>query len=136
MNRAILHTKGARIYMRYEVYHSGIYRVFELSGVMIISQMEEFQVLVKGYISLGETHIAVRFNDASYLYSGAIAIFMSCFKMIKDNGGDLCLLEPKPEMEDLLRQMGIDNLVSIYNTVEDLPCDHRQIEELRTNFHY
>ncbi|NLD99997.1 MAG: STAS domain-containing protein, partial [Fibrobacter sp.] len=96
--------------MLYTMYPSGIYRILEVSGNLIISQLDELRILISGYISQGETCIAVRFTDASYLYSGAIAVLISCFKLVKDIQGDLCLLEPKQEMLELLRQMGIDNL--------------------------
>jgi len=120
--------------MRFETYPKGIYRILEVSGNLIISQLEELRILINGYLSEGETYIAVRFTDASYLYSGAIAVLVSCFRSVKDTEGDLCLLEPKPEMIDLLKLMGIDNLIPIYASEENLPADHRQIESTKMNF--
>lgn len=114
--------------MNINVFPSGIYRVVEISGQIIISQLEELRHIINGHISNGETYIAIRFTDAAYLYSGAIAVLISCFKNVKDCNGDLCLLEPKGEIMDLLKQMGIDRIIPIYKSIDYLPGDHRQVE--------
>lgn len=120
--------------MEINLYPFGIYKVLEIGGQIIISQLEELRHLITGHISNGEKYIAIRFIDATYLYSGAIAVLISCFKQIKDSKGDLCLLEPKNEMIELLKQMGIDRLIPIYASKEHLPVDLRQIEQIRTDF--
>ena len=106
--------------MRIEVYPCGIYRILKISGKLIISQLEELKQLITGYLSQGERFVAVHFSDASYLYSGAIAVLVSCYKLVRDANGDLCLLEPKSEMVDLLCQMGIDALIPIYDSEDSL----------------
>ncbi|NLP03468.1 MAG: STAS domain-containing protein [Fibrobacter sp.] len=116
--------------MRIEVYPCGIYRILKISGKLIISQLEELKQLITGYLSQGERFVAVHFSDASYLYSGAIAVLVSCYKLVRDANGDLCLLEPKSEMVDLLCQMGIDALIPIYDSEDSLPQDHRLVEEI------
>jgi len=121
--------------VRIEVYTAGIYRIVRISDALsVISQLDELKSLIQGYLSVGENFLAVIFTDASYLYSGAIAVLISCFKMVRDRGGDLCIVEPKSEMMNLLRQMGIDQFISIYEKEGDLPGDPRQIEEIRTGF--
>ncbi|HEX3019426.1 MAG TPA: STAS domain-containing protein [Chitinispirillaceae bacterium] len=116
--------------MNIRIYPEGIYQVMEVGGQIVISQLDELRHLISGHISNGQTYIALRFSDATYLYSGAIAVLISCFKQVKDIRGDLCLLEPKNEMVDLLKQMGIDRLIPIYSSIDNLPRDHRQIEDL------
>lgn len=115
--------------MQIEVYTHGIYRVLKISDRLVISQLEELRNLIAGYVAQGESHIAVNFTDTSYLYSGAIAALVGCYKMLNDKKGELCILEPKPEMLDLLNQIGIDSLIKIYASENDLPYDPRQIED-------
>lgn len=119
--------------MNIKIYPCGIYQILEIGGQIVISQLEELRHLITGNIANGQTYIAIRFTDAAYLYSGAIAVLISCFKQVKDMQGDLCLLEPKKEMVDLLRQMGIDRLIPIYAAMEYLPDDRRQIEDYNLN---
>lgn len=105
--------------------------MLEIGGQVAIAELEELRHLIKGYIEQGSKYIAIRFSDATYLYSGAIAVLISCFKILKDVQGHLCLLEPKNEMINLLRQMGIDRLIPLYATFDNLPADYRQIESLK-----
>lgn len=120
--------------MKIEVYPRGIYRILKISDHLFISQLDELKQLIKGYLAQGDCYIAVNFIDTSYLYSGAISALISCFKMVNDVKGDLCILEPKPEMLDLLNQIGIDALIKVYASENDLPLDPRQIEEMQTSF--
>lgn len=107
--------------MKIELYPCGIYRILRISDRMIISHLEELRLLIEGYISQDETHIAICFTDVSHMYSGAVAVLVSCVKRIKDVKGDLCIIEPKLEMVDLLKQMGIDEILSVYTSENDLP---------------
>jgi anti-anti-sigma factor len=119
--------------MNIKTYPSGIYQVVEIGGQIAVSQLDELRHLISGHISNGQAYIAIRFTEATYLYSGAIAVLISCFKQVKDIQGDLCLLEPKKEMVDLLKQMGIDRLIPIYASIEYLPSDYQQIEDFNLN---
>ncbi len=119
--------------MNIKTYSSGIYQVLEIGGQIAVSQLEELHHLISGHISNGQAYIAIRFTDATYLYSGAIAVLISCFKQVKNIQGDLCLLEPKKEMVELLRQMGIDRIIPIYVSMEYLPNNYNQIEEFNLN---
>ncbi len=118
--------------MRIESYTSGIYRVLKISGQLVISELQELKLLIVGYIGRDEKYIAVNFCDVSYLFSGAIAVLITCYTTLRDLDGELCLIEPKPEMMDLLKIMGIDSLIPIYGSDSDLPRDLRQIEIVST----
>ncbi len=119
--------------MNIKTYPRGIYQVLEIGGQIAVSQLEELRHLISGHISNGQTYIAIRFTDATYLYSGAIAVLISCFKQVKDMQGDLCLLEPKEEMVDLLKQMGIDRIITIYASIEYLPSNYNLTEDFNVN---
>jgi anti-anti-sigma factor len=88
---------------------------------LVITNLEELRILIDGYISQDVTYIAICFTDSSYMYSGAVAVLASCLKRIKDANGDLCIIEPKSEMIDLLKQMGIDEVLPVYASENDLP---------------
>lgn len=121
--------------MRIEIGQIGIYKILRIQEhAPVLSQLDELRSLVNGYLSRDDRYMAVCFTGTSYLYSGAIAVLISCYKMVRDKGGDLCILEPKPELLNLLHQMGIDTLINIYQSESDLPDDPRQIEVDRINF--
>ncbi|HEX2955835.1 MAG TPA: STAS domain-containing protein [Chitinispirillaceae bacterium] len=114
--------------MKIETYNSGIYRVLKIGDQLIISELQELKLLIEGYIERDEKYIAVNFCDVSYLFSGAVAVLVTCYTTLRDRGGELCLIESKPEMMDLLKVMGIDTLIPIFESDGDLPVDIRQIE--------
>jgi anti-sigma B factor antagonist len=120
-------TEGT-VVMKIETYTSGIYRVLKISGQLVISELQELKLLIDGYIERDEKYIAVNFCDVSYLFSGAIAVLITCYTTLRNRDGELSLIEPKPEMMDLLKVMGIESLIPIYGSDNDLPVDMRQIE--------
>jgi anti-anti-sigma factor len=75
---------------------------------------------VEQCLKKGQKYIAVNFTEASYLYSGAISVLISCYKMIKEHDGHLCIIEPQQRVMDLLIQMNIDSLVDIYKSEQEL----------------
>jgi anti-anti-sigma factor len=108
--------------MRIEVYRRGVYQVIRIEEPLkVISELEELQALIEMYLRKDQVHIAVSFTDASYLYSGAISVLVNCYKIIWQQGGDLCIIEPNEGMLSLLQQMNIDNIINIYESEEMLP---------------
>ncbi len=86
----------------------------------VIADLTEFKQEIEKRLALGERNIAVNFFDASYLYSGAISVLITCFRMIREKGGNLCIVEPQERVLDLLVQMNIDSLIDIYKSEKEL----------------
>lgn len=86
----------------------------------IISELSELRFLIEGYITEGKNNIAVRFTNTSYIYSGAIAVLIDCYKKIKNVGGDLCIIEGNPQIISIFRMLNIDRVIHIYKSADDL----------------
>ena len=86
----------------------------------IISELSELRFLIEGYISEGKNNIAVRFTNTSYIYSGAIAVLIDCYKKIKNVGGDLCIIEGNPQIISIFRMLNIDRVIHIFKTADEL----------------
>jgi anti-anti-sigma factor len=114
--------------MNIETYNSGIFRILKISEQIVIEDLQELKLLIDGYIEQDEKYIAVNFCEASYLFSGAIGILVSIYKSLRDRAGELCLIEPKSDILELLKTMGIDSLIPIFGSETDLPTDVRQFE--------
>ena len=114
--------------MNIKTYPSGIYQILEIGGQIAVSQLEELRHLISGHISNGQTYIAIRFTDATYLYSGAIAVLISCFKQVKDAGRSL-LIGTKKGDGGFTQANGNRRLIPIYVSMESLPSDYYQIED-------
>jgi len=100
--------------------HSG-YQVINIEDELsIISELSELRFLIEGYIAEGKNLIAVSFTNTSYIYSGAIAVLIDCYKKIKKVEGDLCIIEGNPQIISIFRMLNIDRVIKIYKSVEEL----------------
>ncbi len=107
--------------MKLEMKKIGKYRVIAVhDSLKVISDLTKLKTEIEGLLKKNEKEIAVNFSDASYLYSGAISVLVSCYRMVKEEGGDLCLIEPQERIMELLVQMNIDRLIDIYKSEDQL----------------
>jgi anti-anti-sigma factor len=108
--------------MKINFYIKNRYQVIRIEeDLQIISELSELRYLIEGYIKQDKNYIAVCFSDSSYIYSGAIAILIDCFKQIRNRGGDLCIIEPNSDMLSVLTLLNINRMVTIYHSEDDLP---------------
>jgi len=110
--------------MKIEIETKGIYQVLRFEDELnVISDLTELRVLIQGYLNQGKCHIAVSFANASYIYSGAIAILIDCYKKVKNENGVLCIVEPHTGLLSVFQILHIDKFLPIYPTLEDLPLN-------------
>jgi anti-anti-sigma factor len=103
--------------MKIDISTRGTYQVLKIvEDLKVVSELSELQFLIEGYLKIGKRNIAVCFTDSSYIYSGAIAVLISCYKIIKEQGGDLCILEPNADILSILTFLNISKLIPIYET--------------------
>jgi anti-anti-sigma factor len=108
--------------MKIETYEKGVYQIIKVQEENhTINNLEELRDLVVGYIKRGKVHIALSFCDASYIYSGAVSMLISCYRLVKDHRGSLCIIEPDPGLFDILETLNIHNVIKIYVSEEYLP---------------
>jgi anti-anti-sigma factor len=116
--------------MKIQTYPKGIYQVLRIEDeVQVISDLSELQFLIEGYLRQGKRNIAVSFTSATYIYSGAIAILIQCFKKTRDGKGDLCIIEPKKEMLTIFEHLGISRIIPVYQSEDDLPSEKSAIAD-------
>jgi len=88
----------------------------------IITDLSELKFLIDGYISVGKHKIAVAFSNTSYIYSGAIAVLMSCHNTLSEyDEGELCIVEPNKEIQWIFSKLNIDKVLNIYDSIDELP---------------
>ena len=98
------------------------YQILKIQDdLSVISELSELRFLIEGYLREGKSHIAVSFTSISYIYSGAIAVLIDCYKKIKKVGGDLCIIESNPQIISIFRIMNLDKVIGIYPSANELP---------------
>lgn len=108
--------------MNIDLSQHGKYQVIKITDdIDVISDLSELRFLILGYLKQDKNFIAISFTNASYLYSGALAILVDCFKKIMDKKGELCLVESHPEMLSIFRYLHIDQFIPVYKSLDDLP---------------
>ena len=108
--------------MRIEISQRGTYQILRIEeDFNIISDLSELRFLIQGYIHQGKRYVAVSFTNASYIYSGAIAVLIDCFKQLKKDNGELCLLESHTEILSIFRFLKLDQVIPIYSSIDELP---------------
>jgi anti-anti-sigma factor len=108
--------------MKINISQRGTYQVLQIEEELnVISDLTELRFLIRGYLNQGKKHIAVSFINASYIYSGAIAVLIDCFKLIKEKNGDLCLVESNPDIHKILITLHLDQFVKMYLSLDELP---------------
>jgi anti-anti-sigma factor len=109
--------------MLIETYDVGKFQILRIKEKKnAIRNLEELKDLIIGYLERGKYYIALSFSDATYIYSGAIKVLITCHKMIREKGGELCIIEPDPSLFDILENLNIDRVINIYVSEKYLPA--------------
>jgi anti-anti-sigma factor len=116
--------------MKIDIHTHNGYQVLKLEeDLQVISDLSELKFLVEGYLKRGRLFIAVGFTTASYIYSGALAVLIDCYKKIAKEGGDLCIIEPNQEMLGVFNVLNIDKILHIYPSEAELPVINLKTED-------
>ena len=100
----------------------GKYQIIKIKDeIDVIANLSELRTLIEGFLKQDKNFIAISFSSASYLYSGALAVLIDCFKKIMIKKGELCLVESHPEMLSIFRYLHIDQFIPVYTSLDDLP---------------
>ncbi len=107
--------------MKIETSANKVYKIVTIEEPLkVIADLTELKTEIERMLKEGEKRIGVNFSDASYLYSGAISILITCYRMVKEKDGDLCIIEPHPRIHELLTRMNIDSLIDIYKSEQEM----------------
>ncbi len=108
--------------MKIDIHTHGDYQVLKIEEELsVISDLSELMFLIQGYCHEGKRYIAVGFTTTSYIYSGAVAVLIACLKKVRSEGGDLCIIEPNPEISAILNLINIHKIINVYQSEDDLP---------------
>jgi anti-anti-sigma factor len=110
--------------LRIEISTHSLYKIIRIQDELsVIADLSELKYIVNGYIKQGKRFIAVNFTDASYIYSGAIAVLISIHKELMRDNGELCIIEPNKDLKRIFSVLHIDRVLKIYDSEDALPID-------------
>ncbi|MBL8025497.1 MAG: STAS domain-containing protein [Fibrobacteres bacterium] len=86
----------------------------------VVSDLQELDIFIDGLILKEINFIAVRFEKISYIYSGALAILVKNAKKLKERGGEIVLLEPNRDVDDIMKITNLHNAIRMFHTEDEL----------------
>lgn len=84
------------------------------------SNLSDIKWLVEEYLRQGIVNIAISISAKSYLSSMSIGYLLHCYKMLKEQGGRLAVIQPDSEDTDLLEVLSLTSVIETYTSEEEL----------------
>jgi anti-anti-sigma factor len=84
------------------------------------TDIKKLIAVVEGLLGKGYTKIVLNFTPDSYLCTRSISAILQCNNLVGKHGGVLGILQPGPEIRDSLETTGIDSLIRIFESVENI----------------
>ena len=93
-------------------------RLIKLSGKFDIIGTGEIETKFTGYCAGSHIRVLVDLSEVDFLASIGIRLLMLTTKSIASRGGRMVLLNPIPEVQNVLEVTGIPAIIPIYSSLE------------------
>jgi anti-sigma B factor antagonist len=103
--------------MLYSEIGSGI-SLIKLKGKLDIIGTGEIETKFTGYCAGDKVRVAVDLSQVDFLASIGIRLLMLTAKSVATRGGKMVLLNPIPEVQNVLEITGIPAIIPIYSQLE------------------
>ena len=103
--------------MQYSELDNGI-NLIKLIGKLDIIGTGEIETKFTGYCAGDKVRVVVDLSDVDFLASIGIRLLMLTAKSVATRGGKMALLNPVPEVQNVLEITGIPAIIPIYSQLE------------------
>ena len=73
---------------------------------------------IQGLISSGNIRMVADFSGVSYISSAGLRMLLGAVKQTRSNGGDLFLVDIRPDVEKVLRMSGFTSIMKIFPDID------------------
>jgi anti-anti-sigma factor len=99
----------------------GTFTYLKITGkIDVLDDIKVISDTIMGLFNKGSKKFAIKFKDATYIYSGAIAILVKIFKQIQPRGGALFVVEPNKTVRDLWKTFNLDRIIPILKNEDEM----------------
>ncbi len=112
--------------MQYEVEDKGRFKMIHIIGN--ITPEVSTKVLdenISRFIEGGYHDFVFNLERTTYLDSSGIGIFIHCLCDVQENNGSIYIIAEENQVKEVLRMVGIDRLIKIYNSEEAFVNEHK-----------
>jgi anti-anti-sigma factor len=100
------------------------YHVIDVVGkVDRLKDSMALKTYVGDFVEKGGVRVAMNMASVNYLDSGALNVLIYCQTILEKKGSKLILIQPNEYVSDVLNVVGIDKLITIYNTEGEFEND-------------
>ena len=92
--------------------------LIKLGGKLDIIGTGEIEIKFAGYCSGDKVRMIVDLSEVNYLASIGIRLLILTAKSVLSRGGKLVLLNPRPEVLEVLEITGVPAIIPIYSQLE------------------
>jgi anti-sigma B factor antagonist len=107
--------------MNMEIHYSELEKgmgLIKLDGTLDIIGTSEIEIKFAGYCSGDKVRMIVDLSEVSYLASIGIRLLILTAKSVVSRGGKLVILNPRPEVQEVLEITGVPDIIPIYSQLE------------------
>lgn len=105
--------------MQYEVEEKGKYKIIHIIGNLTPDiSTKVLDDTISGLIENGCHHFVFNLERTTYLDSSGIGVFIHCLCDVQENDGSIYIIAEENQVRDVLRMVGIDRLIKVYQSEE------------------
>ncbi|HAX70887.1 MAG TPA: STAS domain-containing protein [Anaerolineales bacterium] len=93
-------------------------RLIKLEGTLDIMGVNEVETQFAGYCSGEKPLVLVDLSSVDFMASIGIRLLTTNAKSIATRGGRMALLNPSPDVKDVLEMTGIPSIIPMYENLE------------------
>jgi hypothetical protein len=97
------------------------------------TDLTELKFLLASHIDDEVKNLAFSFTEKSYFYSRTIAILTQFLGTIKERNGQFALIHPNNGMLEMIRVVGLNKLMGLYVTEDELVDVYEHESEMTEN---
>jgi len=92
--------------------------VVKVGGYIELRASEELDKAIDDLVKAGEYNLIVDLKDVDYISSRGWSIFLSKIKVLRENKGDLKLVNMQPEVYEVYKVLEFFWFLRVYNSIE------------------
>lgn len=104
--------------MTFEVRQEGDLAVVRLAGAVQLVDAEELGARVDALLGGATRHIVFDLSDLEFVSSTGISAFVRANRSLKQRGGSVHLVNPRPPIANLLRLTRVSELIPVHASLE------------------
>ena len=97
--------------------------VIGVQGVLDMTAEPQFRTFLQQVIDTGARRVVVDLTGVRLMDSSALGTLVYMFKILRDDGGTLCIAAPQPLVRSVLSITSVDRAIGVYDTVKAAEVD-------------